>query len=760
MSDAPVAFRVVDGKHKKIAGSEYGGVVSVMLGGGTERVDVLSYHWPIAFSFVVPSLEFSAILEERTDAGQSRHFLARQHLAITNARFALYTRAVAEKLCDKALSRRLVVMARRFGADLFDKLSRTPLHEDELIGGTPLVTCDHVRELARAVHESRGAVALKETFPPMTAQMAIQYEGEVTVDNIRHDPYVLYHRKPKGCRIDANPLHVADAIASAHLDEEVERNDERRLAAYYHAAISEMQKDAFNLTWNGSVWFARDAILAAMLRLQPPVWRFDNCMLDAMFVQRPFFMAEDEDLFTRAQDDRTERHIASALTRLLALDPNENALRFLSLLATYDETGMGADELEASFSGWRDMYDLYLQCDATQRSSLRLLAERHVLVLLGGAGTGKSKTLGLILLFFKRILDVDMKACAFTGKAVHRIKQNVRDESIDCRTLHSLRFCSEDAEALAIDEASMAPPWIVSDLLTERLSFLVICGDDHQLPSIDPGSFLRDVSQSNVFPTVRLQTVYRTGEGSGIATEAPKIFKSGGIKIEDVDVRDFRISLRNDLQSAVSTFGRLVAEHGDVNDVMMISNVRSTCKRANKALQIICNPNASDPEATKLARGQGESAPWVEGDRVINTKNFSLSCGKRIYNGMIGTVASVNASNPREVVVLLEGYHVTYAALTESLDHAYCVTAWKYQGSEVRHAIVLFESYWQLSCELLYTAVTRGQVSTTTFLSPDHLRRALGTRLGPMRVTRLERRLKTAVKKRAFHDMGDESDEP
>ena len=63
------------------------------------------------------------------------------------------------------------------------------------------------------------------------------------------------------------------------------------------------------------------------------------------------------------------------------------------------------------------------------------------------------------------------------------------------------------------------------------------------------------------------------------------------------------------------------------------------------------------------------------------------------------------------------------------------------QKVEIPAAVVFFDSTWGLSCELIYTAVTRGQKAATMFVSENHLRTALGVRIGALRRTRLTQRI-------------------
>lgn len=748
-------FRVVPGKHKPWEGSEFKGVVSAVVDGSPH--DVSSGQWPIPFDFIVPELEFEATLRASDHPVYGRQYSARGDVSIMDSRYALSLSAMRQKLTP-ALLLRLKGLARRFGRDVFLKLAEVEsnaLQASQLAGGSPRVSVDHVLELVRIFGETAGAVNFTESFPPMDTNTALKYVGLIEVSDVRADPYILFWRKPEG-RLHFNPLHVADAVARSHLEMPVRPDDSRRLRAYFEAALKQLQRDRMEGT-SGSTWFERGAIKKAMTELQSGSdgdWAFDASILDRMFEDAPDFVSERGGLFARSSDDLVERSLARRLVSIQRRGAWDAAgVKCLSLLSRLQRGDGAAEvELDAVCADWRPVYSHYAKCDELQRSTLRVLMERRVLVLMGGAGTGKSTTLALVVLFMNTVLGVPMQVCALTGKAVDRMKQ-LFDGQIDCRTLHSQAALSEQspAEALAIDEASMAFPSILNKIVTQSMSYLVICGDDKQLPSIDPGAFLRDVVAADVFPVVRLERVYRSGEGSGIATEAPKIFGTGETQLaaRSFEKRGFKIVLDCDLDAAVREFGRL-AQQSKHEHVIMISNTRRTCRDANRDLQPICNPAAADRSGSKLAR-PGGAAPWVVGDRVISNENIDLEGGRRIFNGMIGHVKALNLGE-RKVAVQFRDLIHEFGAGDNAIEHAYCVTTWKFQGSEIAHAIVLFDSAWGLSCELLYTAVTRGQLSTTAFLSQQHLKIALATRVGPKRVTRLAEQIKTAHRKREHED--------
>jgi exodeoxyribonuclease V alpha subunit len=87
-----------------------------------------------------------------------------------------------------------------------------------------------------------------------------------------------------------------------------------------------------------------------------------------------------------------------------------------------------------------------------------------------------------------------------------------------------------DASAIVVDESSMVDVWI-ADALAQAVADgarLVLVGDVDQLPSVGPGSVLRDAIASGVVPYVRLVKIFRQAEKSLIVQNAHRI--NGGTK--------------------------------------------------------------------------------------------------------------------------------------------------------------------------------------------------------------------------------------
>jgi exodeoxyribonuclease V alpha subunit len=136
-------------------------------------------------------------------------------------------------------------------------------------------------------------------------------------------------------------------------------------------------------------------------------------------------------------------------------------------------------------------------------------------------------------------------------------------------------------------------------------------------------------------------------------------------------------------------------------EVQALAPLTRVCQALNSTLQQRLNP----------ARGQAERPHGAlalrAGDRVIQTRNnYDLG----VFNGDSGTLLAVEDDALR--VDFGDGRLVAYgAADVLDLDHAYCLTVHRAQGSEWAGVVVLASSSYgpMLSRNLLYTALTRAR---------------------------------------------------
>ena len=163
---------------------------------------------------------------------------------------------------------------------------------------------------------------------------------------------------------------------------------------------------------------------------------------------------------------------------------------------------------------------LGIQFAAGQIQALEKSFSEKVHVITGGPGTGKSTITKAILAVHEKLTE-KIILCAPTGKAAKRLSEITKKKA---STIHSIlefdvtngKFKRNDKNLLVcdlmiIDEASM----IDTNLFFSLLKALpdgakVVCiGDIDQLPSVGPGSVLRDIIDSKAIPISRLFQIFR-----------------------------------------------------------------------------------------------------------------------------------------------------------------------------------------------------------------------------------------------------------
>jgi exodeoxyribonuclease V alpha subunit len=365
-----------------------------------------------------------------------------------------------------------------------------------------------------------------------------------------------------------------------------------------------------------------------------------------------------------------------------------------------------------------------------QRRAL-LAAARHNLVLVsGGAGSGKTFTVAAIThLYEERGLKVALAAP--TGKAAKRIEQVVGREAL---TLHRLlgfngkAFTAGpeapiQADVVIIDEVSMVDvplAWQLFRALDLEKTCVVLVGDHNQLPPVGPGNLLRDLIERQPMPTVVLDQIVRQ---AGVLKENSIAVLSGDVRRTADAGSDGRppwivVNRLSDVLDAqryvLELFDSVLVERLRFDllaDVQLLTPTRKGplgVEALNIELQRLVQRKLWRVDVAPPRPGRRPE--FLLHDRVIQTRNnYELE----VMNGAIGIVTAVGAKRG-ELRVRFDDREIEFTAENEGakdLSLAYALTIHKAQGSEFPCAVLIVHKAHSFMHHrnLFYTGVTRAR---------------------------------------------------
>ena len=415
--------------------------------------------------------------------------------------------------------------------------------------------------------------------------------------------------------------------------------------------------------------------------------------------------------------------------------------------------------------------------DEMQRTAV-LKAVRHgIMVLTGGPGTGKTTTINAMIRFFESE-GADILLAAPTGRAAKRMTEATGYEA---QTVHRLLEVSGNPEddsmngfqrneenpletdVIIIDEVSMLDLPLMSALLKAVIpgTRLILVGDCNQLPSVGPGSVLKDIIDSRCFSVVMLTKIFRQAEESDIIVNAHKINRGEEVSLDNKS-RDFFFLKRQDADVIIGVVITLIRNKlpkyvdADPYDIQVLTPMRKGflgVERLNGILQEYLNP----PESGKAEKECGDRL-FREGDKVMQIKNnyqlewkittrrgMTIDSGMGIFNGDMGIIKEINTYEETITVEYDEHREVKYPySLLEELELAYAITIHKSQGSEYPAVVIpLLQGPVQLyHRNLLYTAVTRARRCVTLVGSDQVFQKMIRNTNEHKRNTSLEKRIR------------------
>ena len=423
--------------------------------------------------------------------------------------------------------------------------------------------------------------------------------------------------------------------------------------------------------------------------------------------------------------------------------------------------------------------NLSMELDELQLKAVEESIKNGLFILSGGPGTGKTTTINMIIRYFESE-GMDIFLAAPTGRAAKRMTEAT---GFEAKTIHRLLELSSalsdddtrranfernqdnplEADVVIIDEMSMVDIQLFQALLKAILpgTRLILVGDVDQLPSVGPGQVLRDLMNSEAFPMVTLEKIFRQAGESDIVVNAHCINKGEQIALDNKS-RDFFLLERNDVNVIYKHMIQLIREmlpkyvNATPFDIQVLTPMRKGslgCETLNGILQRYLNP--ADPHKKEHSYG---NTVFREGDKVMQIKNnyqleweivgrynIPIDKGMGVFNGDMGRVLEINETMSTLLVEFDDGRRVNYPfSGLEELELSYAITIHKSQGSEYPAVILplLGGPRMLFNRNLLYTGITRARNCVTILGSSETVRNMIDNVSENRRYTALESRIR------------------
>lgn len=387
-----------------------------------------------------------------------------------------------------------------------------------------------------------------------------------------------------------------------------------------------------------------------------------------------------------------------------------------------------------------------MELDEHQMTAVKEAVRNGLLIITGGPGTGKTTTINTIIKYFE-MEGLDIFLAAPTGRAAKRMSETT---GFEARTIHRMLELNGGVDGAAgferneqnpletdvviIDEMSMVDISLMHALLKAVAvgTRLILVGDVNQLPSVGPGSVLRDIIRSHECNVVMLTKIFRQASTSDIIVNAHKINQGEEVTLDNKSM-DFFFLKRYDADVIISVVLQLIKQKlpkfvdATPYDIQVLTPMRKGLlgvERLNGILQRYLNP----PSPQKREKEHGDIL-FREGDKIMQTRNnyqleweirtkygLSVDKGTGVFNGDMGSVREINDFAETMTVEFDEGRMVEYPyKLLDELELAYAITIHKSQGSEYPAVVIplLSGPSMLMNRNLLYTAVTRARKCVT-----------------------------------------------
>lgn len=647
--------------------------------------------------------DFTGIwVDDEKWGGQFKCYFAIEKLPQTKEGFKQYLmsktfKGIGEKTADKIIQ--------HLGENPVGALSKDP----DMVLKTPGVKMDLLEQIKKVYLDNtvRAEITIflqQYGISPNLINKIYDTFGLNTIPQLTKNAYILINR------IDGVGFKIADRIA---IKMGIDPKSELRITE----CIKFVLKEAGNI---GYCYLLRPQIHK---KVQELIERIDIELIDSCIVESQDIIKleiNDEERFYSRTYYNAEQRCLNSLINMLEQPP----VGFMDNVAQ-EET-----------------------LSPEQKNAVYGALSNNVSILTGGPGCGKTyttKTIVESLLNAKKTVGI----CAPTGKAALRSSTVIGHEAM---TIHrilgfnprlegSFEYTSDNPlpyDFVIVEESSMIDIKLMANLL-DAVGYgtqILFVGDHNQLPPVGAGAPFKDMIESGLTPTFKLNKIFRQGDDSRLvhfahqinnaeyphidspiknpglwATKTDCLFIDSGFsdgrKRSEYDKTNTLHFGMDVAETIVRLYTETIKRYRNYNDIQILVPKRVGTigtNVINAMIQDVVNPITAVSKVIAI----GERTFRLN-DKVIHVQNNYNLGEDGIFNGEIGKIIDIT---DKGCTIDFDGKEVVYKRSDMiDLELAFAISIHKSQGSEFECVILplMMEYGMMLEKSLIYTGLTRAK---------------------------------------------------